>query len=101
MKQLHRLHDEMHHLSAGSRFTIDVPRVNLLYLWHLLLCNNGVLGMQFLPDAKDCTWFSMSIDKATFYLSLFCLVVCSAQVFSRLLIVQVRLNQLEQLSFSH
>src|SRR5437588_2640856 len=74
--------------------------MNLLCLWHLLFRDNDFLGMQLLPDTKDCARFLVTVDKSTLNLRFFCQVICSAQVFSCLLIVQMRLNQPEQLWFA-
>src|SRR6266516_896704 len=42
----------------------------------------------------------MSVDKAALDLSLLCQIVCSTQISSRLLIVQMRFNQSEQFGFA-
>ena len=97
---IYSLAEEMRHLPTRSCFFVLTCWVNLPYLWHLLLGNNGVLGVQLLPDAIDRIRFSMSIQKSTFDLCLLCEIVSSAQLFLRLLIVQVRLYQPEQFRFA-
>src|SRR6266487_2320863 len=74
--------------------------MNLLCLWHLLFRNDDFLGMQLLPDTKDCARFLVTVDKSTLNLRFSRQVICSAQVFSCLLIVQMQLNQPEQLWFA-